>query len=41
MNRQMDQVIEAAGFRIDNADNGYVEGPRVLSYTYRGSARPQ
>lgn len=40
MNRPMDLEIEAAGFRIDDADNGYVEGPRILSYTYRGSARP-
>jgi ubiquinone/menaquinone biosynthesis C-methylase UbiE len=41
MNRQMDVLIEAAGFRIGDADNGYVEGPRILSYTYRGSARPR
>jgi len=41
MNRKMDELIEAAGFRIDDADNGYVEGPRILSYTYRGSARPR
>jgi ubiquinone/menaquinone biosynthesis C-methylase UbiE len=39
MNRPMDVLIEAAGFRIDDADHGYVEGPRILSYTYRGSAR--
>jgi ubiquinone/menaquinone biosynthesis C-methylase UbiE len=39
MNREMDVLIEAAGFRIDDADHGYVEGPRILSYTYRGSAR--
>lgn len=41
MNRKMDVTIEAAGFRIDDADNGYVKGPRILSYTYRGSARPR
>ncbi len=40
MNRPMDSEIEASGFRIDDANNGYVEGPRILSYTYRGSARP-
>lgn len=41
MNRPMDVAITAAGFRIDDADNGYVEGPRILSYTYRGIARPR
>ena len=41
MNRAMDKLIEAAGFRIDDADNGYVKGPRILCYTYRGVARPQ
>lgn len=41
MNREMDHLIEAAGYRIDEADNGYVEGPRILSYTYRGIARPR
>ncbi|MEM7122204.1 MAG: class I SAM-dependent methyltransferase [Pseudomonadota bacterium] len=41
MNRPMDTAIKAAGFRIDDADNGYVEGPRILSYTYRGCARPR
>ena len=39
LNRPIDSRIEAAGFRIDDADNGYVEGPRIMSYTYRGIAR--
>jgi SAM-dependent methyltransferase len=40
MNRRMDKLIEAAGFAIVGLETGYIEGPRVLGYLYRGAARP-
>ena len=41
MNRRMDELIEAAGFAIVGLETGYIEGPRVLGYLYRGAARPR
>jgi SAM-dependent methyltransferase len=41
MNRRMDDLIEAAGFAIDGLETGYIEGPRVLGYLYRGAAQPR
>ena len=41
MNRKMDELIEAAGFAIDGLETGYIEGPRLLGYLYRGAAQPR
>jgi SAM-dependent methyltransferase len=41
MNRKMDVLIEAAGFSLDGLETGYMEGPKLLSYLYRGAAYPR
>ena len=41
MNRKMDDLIAVAGFAIDGLETGYIEGPRLLGYLYRGAARPR
>lgn len=38
MNRPIADLIEAAGFRFEQIDRGYVEGPRLLAYFYKGTA---
>ena len=40
MNRKMDDIITRAGFAIETLDTGYMEGPKLLCFLYRGSARP-
>jgi ubiquinone/menaquinone biosynthesis C-methylase UbiE len=38
LDRKMDDLIRAAGFGIDTIETGYMAGPRVLTFMYRGSA---
>jgi ubiquinone/menaquinone biosynthesis C-methylase UbiE len=39
LNRPIDQLIEAAGFRLAELETGYlVKGPRPLTFHYRGRA---
>jgi len=40
LNRKMDQLIRAAGFRIAELETAYAQGPRPLSYIYCGRAQP-
>ena len=40
MNRQIDALIEAGGFRIDAMTNTRLPGPKVLTFLYEGRARP-
>src|SRR3954454_7060843 len=40
LNRKTDDLIGAAGFRIDRLQTGYAPGPKILSYVYEGSAVP-
>jgi len=40
LNRRPDQMIVDAGFRFEEIDRGYIEGPRIMTYNYRGIARP-
>ncbi len=40
LNRQMDELIEAGGFRITRLEREYGQGCRLFSYRYRGSAVP-
>jgi SAM-dependent methyltransferase len=40
LNRPIRSMIEGAGFRIDKIETGYIPGPRPLTFTYEGSARP-
>jgi ubiquinone/menaquinone biosynthesis C-methylase UbiE len=41
LNRKVDALIAAAGFLIGEMTTGYQPGPRMLTYTYQGVARPQ
>lgn len=41
LNRSIHSMVEKSGFRIDNAWQGYVKGPRFLSYFYSGTAVPR
>lgn len=38
LNRKIDELIEAAGFRIDELRTCYLSGPRPMTYTYQGLA---
>lgn len=38
LNRKMDDLIHASGFRIVALDREYAKGPRPMSYIYLGSA---
>jgi SAM-dependent methyltransferase len=40
LNRPIERLIEAAGFRIEHLETGYLSGPKILSFEYEGSARP-
>jgi ubiquinone/menaquinone biosynthesis C-methylase UbiE len=39
LNRKIDELIEAAGFRISELKMCYLRGPRPMTYTYQGFAR--
>lgn len=39
LNRPIAQLLEVAGFRIELMNNGYMPGPKPLTYMYEGSAR--
>ncbi|HEX8984004.1 MAG TPA: class I SAM-dependent methyltransferase [Bryobacteraceae bacterium] len=38
LNRRIDDLISAAGFRMIGLETSYLQGPRPMSYTYRGFA---
>jgi len=40
LNRKVDELIAAAGFRITELKTCYVPGPRPMTYTYQGCAQP-
>jgi ubiquinone/menaquinone biosynthesis C-methylase UbiE len=39
LNREVDRLISAAGFRILQLNRTYLPGPKPLTFTYSGSAR--
>jgi SAM-dependent methyltransferase len=39
INRPIESLVREAGFAISELERSYLEGPRVLTYTYRGVAR--
>jgi ubiquinone/menaquinone biosynthesis C-methylase UbiE len=41
LNRKMDELISAAGFRIAELKTGYLRGPRPMTFTYQGFAYPE
>jgi ubiquinone/menaquinone biosynthesis C-methylase UbiE len=40
LNRNISQLIEHSGFRIEQMATGYMKGPRPMTFMYEGSARP-
>jgi hypothetical protein len=40
LNRKIDELIAAAGFEIGELGTCYLPGPRLMTYTYQGFARP-
>jgi SAM-dependent methyltransferase len=40
MNRHIAPLVRDAGFRFEALETAYLEGPRVLTYTYWGTAAP-
>jgi ubiquinone/menaquinone biosynthesis C-methylase UbiE len=40
LDRRIDQLIRAAGFRIDRLDTGHMPGPKPWTFMYQGSASP-
>jgi ubiquinone/menaquinone biosynthesis C-methylase UbiE len=40
LNRKVDEILAAAGFRIAELKTSYLRGPRPLTFTYEGWARP-
>ena len=40
LNRPIASMIEGAGFRLDQLETGYMPGPRLMTFFYEGSARP-
>jgi ubiquinone/menaquinone biosynthesis C-methylase UbiE len=40
LNRKMDDLIRAGGFRIDDIQTGYMQGPKSMTFMYRGCATP-
>jgi ubiquinone/menaquinone biosynthesis C-methylase UbiE len=41
LNRPIADLIEAAGFRISQLDQRYMQGPKPMTFMYEGSARPR
>jgi ubiquinone/menaquinone biosynthesis C-methylase UbiE len=41
LNRKVDALIEAAGFRIERLNTGYMNGPKPMTFMYEGRARPR
>jgi ubiquinone/menaquinone biosynthesis C-methylase UbiE len=39
LNRPIRELVETAGFQIEEIEIGYLEGPKVLTFTYEGRAR--
>jgi hypothetical protein len=37
----MGDLIQAAGFRIDDTRTGYMKGPKPKTFMYQGRASPQ
>jgi len=40
LNRKIDDLIAAAGFKIERLDTGYLQGRNPFAYMYEGVARP-
>ncbi len=40
LNRKMDDLIRAGGFRIAEISTGYIKGPKPMTFMYQGCATP-
>ncbi len=40
LNRRVDQLLLEGGFRLDESESSYVSGWKLMTYFYRGLARP-
>jgi ubiquinone/menaquinone biosynthesis C-methylase UbiE len=40
LNRPIRDLVESAGFRVDQIRTGYMKGPKPMTFMYEGSARP-
>jgi ubiquinone/menaquinone biosynthesis C-methylase UbiE len=40
LNRPIRNMIEGAGFRVEQLETGYMPGPKPMTFLYEGSARP-
>jgi ubiquinone/menaquinone biosynthesis C-methylase UbiE len=40
LNRPIRQLIEDAGFQIEQLENSHMKGPKPMTYMYEGQARP-
>jgi SAM-dependent methyltransferase len=40
LNRPIDQLLAQGGFQVSEMERGYMAGPRIGAYLYRGIARP-
>jgi ubiquinone/menaquinone biosynthesis C-methylase UbiE len=41
LNRQTDDLLRSAGFRLAQLRTGYAQGPRPMTFMYEGQAEPQ
>jgi ubiquinone/menaquinone biosynthesis C-methylase UbiE len=41
LNRAISELIEGAGFGIEQLETGYMRGPKPMTFMYEGSARPR
>jgi SAM-dependent methyltransferase len=39
LNRPIDELVREAGFQIDELETEYLPGPRIMTFTYRGTAK--
>jgi ubiquinone/menaquinone biosynthesis C-methylase UbiE len=40
LDRKMDDLIRAAGFRLSDVETHYMNGPRLMTFIYQGQAIP-
>ena len=40
LNRPVEQLYRSGGFRFEQIDRGYLPGPKIATYNYRGLATP-
>ena len=41
LNRPIRAMIESGGFRFERLETGYMPGPKIMNFTYEGSALPR